>query len=151
MKTIVLMAVLLMTSSCGFFKTDKLKNKAVDKIVETVKPMSIKHLGCTTGDAVAKDVGSKLESLFKVKTPRFGNKSLVYDLCKGSLKLVLPYLIDLGSGKLPDSWKEDGCTLEKAGNYLDDLAGGLCGKLGAIKVATLTTNRVASVNEVNFE
>ena len=133
MKPIILLLVLIAcVTSCSLF--EKAKPTIIEKAVAVVKKQAVKQLKCSTGEAVASDVRVKLTSLFKVKSRdnmavASSSKSLGSSLCASSLKLVLPFMVDLGDKQLPKSWVEDGCSLDGIGEDIGELANKLCDKL----------------------
>lgn len=122
----LLIAVLLLTSSCGMFESAK---KPIVKKASTVaKELSVKHLGCSTGDAVYADVEKQMNKMLKVKSS--GQKSILAGtLCTLAVKPVVSALVDLGNKQLPDSWIEDGCSLDGFSGDASELADKLCNKL----------------------
>lgn len=125
MKGFILMVCLMLVASCSLFESAK---KPVVKKASTVaKELSVKHLSCTTGDAVYADVEKQLNKMLKVKSE--GYKSIGGTLCLLSVGPVIAELIDLGNKELPESWSKDGCSLEGFSGDASDLANKLCGKL----------------------
>jgi len=100
----------------------------VKKASEIAKELSVKHLKCSTGDAVFTDVEKQMNKMLKVESS--GHKSvLAGTLCTLAVKPVVDSLIDLGNKQLPDSWIEDGCRLEGFSGDASELADKLCNKL----------------------
>jgi hypothetical protein len=124
MKLLILTALLLL-SSCSFFESAK---KPVVKKASTIaKELSVKHLGCSTGDAVYADVEKQLNKMLKVKDE--GYKSIGGTLCILAVGPVVAELVDLGNKELPESWTADGCSLDGFSGDASDLANKLCDKL----------------------
>jgi len=129
---ILMFLVCIAISGCGLF--GKVKKPIASRAAEISKDLSVKVLGCDTGEAVREDVQEELERLFKVQDSSSSKmasepKSIVGDLCSYSVGLVLPYLVNLADNKLPESWQEDGCSLDYAGDKLEGLAKKLCGEI----------------------
>jgi hypothetical protein len=123
MKNLLLLLALTCLTSCGSFG-----KPIVKKASDTAKELSVKHLGCSTGDAVFIDVEKQMEKMLKVKSS--GHKSvLAGTLCTLAVKPVVESLIDLGNKQLPDSWIEDGCSLDGFSGDASELADKLCNKL----------------------
>ena len=122
----LLIAMLLFTSSCSLFESAK--KPVVKKASEIAKELSVKHLGCSTGDAVYEDVEKQMNKMLKVKSTE--NKSILAGtLCTLAVKPVVESLVDLGNKQLPDSWIEDGCSLDGFSGDASELADKLCNKL----------------------
>lgn len=120
------MLAILSLSSCSLFESAK--KPVVKKASEIAKELSVKHLGCGTGDAVFTDVEKSMKKLLKVKSS--GQKSILAGtLCTLAVKPVVESLIDLGNKQLPESWIDDGCSLEGFSGDASDLADKLCNKL----------------------
>lgn len=125
MKALIILTMLLV-SSCGMFESAK--KPVVKKASEVAKELSVKHLGCSTGDAVFTDVEKQMNKMLKVKSS--GHKSvLAGTLCTLAVKPVVESLVDLGNKQLPDSWIEDGCSLDGFSGDASELANKLCNKL----------------------
>lgn len=122
---LLLVAMLLLTSSCSFF--EKAKGPVVEKASSTARELSVKHLGCSTGDAVFSDVEKQMKKMLKVKSKSL--KSIGGTLCILSVGPVIKELVDVGNKQLPESWIDDGCTLEGFSGDASDLANKLCDKL----------------------
>lgn len=133
MKNLIMLVTLaLCVSSCSLF--EKAKPTIIEKVVVVVKKQAIKQLKCSTGEAVASDVEGKLKELLKVKSREnmasaSSEKSIGSSICESSMKVVLPYLVDLGDKQLPIAWVEDGCSLDGIGEDLGELSKKLCSKL----------------------
>lgn len=117
--------MLLFTSSCGLFESAK--KPVVKKASEIAKELSVKHLGCSTGDAVFTDVETQMKKILKVKEDGF--KSIAGTLCTLAVEPVVKELVDLSNKQLPESWIEDGCSLNGFSGDASDLANKLCIKL----------------------
>lgn len=135
MKILLLLLPLMLVTSCGSFGDmfNSTKSKGSETLAKAVGKASVKVLKCGTGEPVREDVEAKLKDLFKVKEKTYmssatSNKGLVESICKSSVQIVLPYLVDLGNKELPTSWVDDGCTLEGIGEDASDLALKLCAK-----------------------
>ena len=124
---IVLLSCLLFLSSCSFFKSEKPKVFTADAIAKLAGVGSKKVLGCSTGSAVEADLKVKLYEWFRVQESSNESKGLIGSLCSVGVRAVLPYFVDLGTGFLPASWKADNCSLQFAGDSLENLALKLCG------------------------
>jgi len=120
---------LLFMASCGSSKVNELKQSFSEKVSEKVKEASIHSLGCSTGDAVYSDVKKQLDKSLKVEDNSSHKSVLLVQLCEQGVKLAFPHLVDLGTGKLPDSWVSDGCSLSSVGEDVEKLAFEVCGKL----------------------
>lgn len=126
MKSLLLMFVILTLGSCSLFESAK--KPVVKKASSIAKELSVKHLGCGTGDAVYSDVEKQMNKMLKVKDD--GRlKAISGTLCYLAVKPVIRELIDLSNKQLPDSWIEDGCSLEGFSGDATELANKLCGKL----------------------
>ena len=130
MKIVLMLSIILMASGCGLF--EKSKPTLVDTTVKVVQPLAVKHLNCRTGDALAEDLREQLDRLLKVQRSSQGNSSLAQSsvwstACSSLVSAVLPFLVDLGDGQLPEDWRDDGCSLANAGGSIKDLAVKLCG------------------------
>ena len=120
------MVILLLSfTSCSLF--EKAKKPVVKKASEIAKELSVKHLGCSTGDAVYSDVEKELNKLLKVKDE--GYKSVAGTVCYLAVKPVVDELVDMANKQLPESWSTDGCSLDGFSGDASDLANKLCGKL----------------------
>lgn len=131
MKILLLLSLLIAGVGCGLF--EKSKPTLVDVTVKVVKPLAVKHLGCETGDALADDMREQLDKLLKVQRSS-SNKSLAASsvgssVCSSLVGAVLPFMVDLGDGQLPESWREDGCSLVGVGGSVEVLADKLCDKI----------------------
>ena len=132
-KVFILLLMTVFVSSCGLFQ--KTKRPAAEKIATVAQGMAVKHLGCESGEAVKADVQEQLERLFKVKKEGFvlgassDGRSIWGTVCSTSVKTVLPFLINFGSKKLPESWRDDGCSLKLVGDKVEDLALKLCNEV----------------------
>jgi len=130
MKKLLLMCSLLMIVGCSSDQKNKVKMTVVDKTVELAKKQAVKHLGCETGDALGKDLGLKLDDYLKVERESLsGMTAIVGSLCTAGVKIVLPFLVNLVDKKMPDSWIADGCSFEKFGDDIGELADKLCNKI----------------------
>lgn len=125
MKNLILVFTLLTMSSCSLFESAK--KPVVKKASEIAKELSVKHLGCSTGDAVFSDVEKQLNKMLKVKEE--GYKSVAGTVCLLAVEPVVDELVDVGNKQLPDSWIEDGCSLEGFSGDASELAKKLCNKL----------------------
>ena len=93
-----------------------------------------KYLGCANVEVVKTDVSAKVAKFLKVKETEAGgpkafaasSKGLVGSLCQAAVGVALPALIDMGSGKLPESWDCSGAPLKP---LLDKLASEACSKI----------------------
>lgn len=125
MKKLFTIILLLTLSSCSLF--EKAKKPIVKKASEIAKELSVKHLGCITGDAVYNDVEEQLNKILKVKEE--GYKSVAGTVCYLAVAPVVDELVDMANKELPESWSKDGCSLEGFSGDASDLANKLCGKL----------------------
>lgn len=125
MRKTLLMVAIMGLSSCSLFESSK--KPIVKKASEIAKELSVKHLGCSTGDAVFTSVEAQVKKALKVKSK--GLKSISGTLCYLAVKPVVSEVLGLGNGKLPDSWKADGCSLDGFAGGAEELANKLCGKL----------------------
>lgn len=123
MKKLLLALVCLFAFGCGHTA----KVKFIDKVKLGAKIAAQKYLDCSTGDAVASDVGDRLGDLLKVQ--KTTNKGIGESVCVALVKVALPYSVDLANGKLPASWAADGCSLKRAGESAKELAEKLCEKI----------------------
>lgn len=125
MKKVLLLLTILSFTSCSLI--EKAKKPAVAKASDIAKELSVKHLGCGTGDAVFSDVEKQLNKMLKVKSE--GYKSVAGTVCFLAVKPVVDSLVDLGNKELPESWTADGCSLEGFSGDASELANKLCSKL----------------------
>ena len=125
MKNLITLFLLFSLASCSLF--EKAKKPVVKKASEIAKELSVKHLSCETGDAVYSDVEKELNKLLKVKDE--GYKSITGTVCFLAVSPVVNELVDIANKKLPESWSNDGCSLNGFSGDATDLANKLCGKL----------------------
>ena len=137
-------ALLGTTAGCSLFSKSK---PAIVKFVgSTAQKLSVKHLGCDTGDAVREDIESYAAKILKVKSESetksvamsdpmaADSKSTLGDswaskLCSNAAYLALSFGGNWISGKLPDTWQSDNCSLDGPVASLRELTDKLCGKL----------------------
>ncbi len=130
MKYLSILALLLIVISCSSQERDELKKSFAEKVAEKVKDASVHSLGCKTGDAVEEDVRLEVERFLKIQKQSEGQKSvLLTQLCQQGVTIAFPYLVDLGTGKLPESWQADGCSLKSVGEDIEELAEKLCSEI----------------------
>lgn len=125
MKKLLILITILGLSSCSLF--DKVKKPIIEKASVTAQNASVKHLGCGTGQPVYNDVDEELSKLLKVESK--GYKSIGGTICQLALDPIIKRLILEGNEELPQSWLNDGCTLEGFEGDLGDLGTKLCSKL----------------------
>ena len=129
-KILAIFAVLLLCVSCSSSQKDELKKSFAEKVASKVKDASVHSLGCQTGEAVYQDVKEEVEKFLKVESSTEGQKSvLLTQLCYQGVKIAFPHLVELGTGKLPDSWQADGCSMDSVGDDLEDFAEKLCSEI----------------------
>ena len=121
--------VLGLLTSCGSTKVNELKKSFAEKVSEKVKAASIHSLGCSSGDAVYSDVKFEMERSLKVEDKRSDKSAILVELCKQGVRIAFPSLINMATGKLPDSWKADGCSLSSVGNDIEKLVYTVCNKI----------------------
>lgn len=116
-------------TSCSTEKKNEIKKTFIVKVSEKVQEASVHSLECKTGAPVYAMVEGKLLELAKMKSVGIVGSGVVKNLCKYGVSTVFPYVVDMGSGKLPQSWIDDGCSLDSVGEDIEKLADKLCEKI----------------------
>ena len=129
MRIVAIAFLVLSVGACSLFQNSK--KPIVEKLSVQAGKASQLVLGCTTGEAVRADVSEQLTKLFKVQSSsgQADAKGIVGDLCSYGVGLALPYLVNLGDKKLPESWIADNCSLTKVGDSVELLAKKLCAQI----------------------
>ena len=124
MKLLMIVALLFSVTSCS-----SIKESAAEGAAKTVQKMSVKHLKCSTGQAAHDDVEMKIKSFLKVKSADGSAKSVAGTVCALAVEPIVASLFEEGNKKLPQSWIDDGCTLDGFQGDAKELASKLCTKL----------------------
>lgn len=123
----ILLAVMLITSSLIFTScVNDAKEEVRDAITRVTVPVVAKYGSCENQAAIKADFEKKLNEWLKLQENQGDGVTTASVICELAVTSIIPPLVGLGSGQMPEAWN---CSLATLQTEISSLAKEACGKL----------------------